>query len=118
MTNNILTSKLAFIVLVFSFMFSEVNATSSPTEAYVLYTGTYGSGDFYVEFDRVIDEPNCPASRFDVPVNNPQINKWLAVAMTSVLTGKRVKVLTNGCYSGRPTLDNTRGTWFMLLDKN
>lgn len=83
--------------------------------AKVTYAGTYGNGDVYVAIDRTINEPGCAQPRFDVPSQLPNSKQILATAYMAMATGKTIGVFTKGCYGGYPTLDNSRGTWFLVL---
>lgn len=89
--------------------------------AKVVYVGTYGNGDFYVMTDTAINEPGCTfphgVNRFDVPANHPQAKNWLAIALMALSTGKSVMLRTNGCFEGSPTMDDSRDTFFLILDQ-
>ena len=98
---------------------SEAFAFSSAIRTKVLYTGTYGTGDFYVRVEHPIDEPNCTfpnGNRFDIPASHPEIKNWLSVALMAQASGKDVLLRTNGCYEGQPTLDESRATYFLVTE--
>jgi hypothetical protein len=82
----------------------------------VVYTGIYGNGDVYVAIFQTINEPNCSTNRFDVSAQNPVAKQVLAVANAAMVTGKSIRIVTQGCFNGYPTLDASRGSWFYIID--
>ncbi len=83
----------------------------------VVYAGTYGNGDVYVDIEAIINEPGCVGTRLDVSSQNPNIKNILPIAYMAMATGQNISVRTQGCYAGSPTLDNSRGSWFYLIHK-
>lgn len=104
--------KLGFFAL--CMLISGVVHAAATVVGKVVYAGTYGNGDVYVALSATINEPGCPSSRFDVPVQNPSAKSVLASAYAALASGKTVRVSTNGCYGVSPTLDTTRNTWFLM----
>jgi hypothetical protein len=90
-------------------------AATTVNNALVTYSGTYGNGDVFVGINQTIAEPGCAASRVDVPRDNPAAQKLLETARLARDKGLLINVSVNGCYNGLPTLDNTRGTYFLFL---
>ena len=82
--------------------------------ARVTAAGVYGSGRLFVNVDPVINEPNCPQSRFDVQPDHPEIEAWLAIAMAAMTSGMPAKIVTDGCYGGYPTIGNTTASYFYI----
>ena len=104
------------IVLIALTMLPNLSYSSSNLTAHVLYAGVYGDGRFFVGLDVTIDEPNCAQSRIDVAPGHPQIDRWLSVALAAHLSGKPIRIKTNGCYGGYPTLDQTQNSWLHSND--
>ncbi|WP_325892219.1 hypothetical protein [Grimontia sp. NTOU-MAR1] len=77
----------------------------------VIFTGLYGDGRFFVQTDRLINEPGCEGTRIDVAPHHPQIDRWLSITLSAYTTGGEIQFRTNGCFAGYPTLDNTTQTW-------
>ena len=82
--------------------------------AHVTDAGVYGSGRLFIRIDQTINEPGCETNRFDVAPGHPQIDAWLAIAMTAITSGRKVKIVTDGCYAGYPTIGNTTASYFYL----
>jgi len=89
-------------------------AVTPSVTAKVLYTGIYGNGDFFVLTDTSINETGCVSPRFDVISTNPNITRWLSIAMAAKAGNRTVMFQTKGCFQGQPTLDTTRDTWFLM----
>lgn len=94
-----------------AFFISSLASASDNLIGKVLYTGTYGDGTFFVAVDVMINEPGCEGTRIDVAPNHPQIDQWLSIALAAHASGKPIQFRTKGCYTGKPTLDNTKETW-------
>jgi hypothetical protein len=89
---------------------------SDVIQATVIYAGTYGNGDVFVELSASINEAGCVQSRFDVPASSPVAQHVLATAYSALVAGKTIKVVTNGCYNICPTLDNSRNSYFFMTN--
>lgn len=109
-----LKKSLFSVLLGLSLLSSAAYAASPNTPTHVTYTGLYGSGRFFVAFDDIVDEPDCPGKRVDVGAQHAQIDNWLSIAKTALETGRTVMIRTNGCFGGYPTLDHTQSSWFYL----
>lgn len=103
------TRKLLLLSLFFSPMAFGAVVTSKVT-----YTGTYGDGRFFVGFEDTLEEAGCPSNRIHVDPENPQIARWLSVALTAYASKSSVTVKSKGCYEGFPTLDQTSDTFFHI----
>jgi len=90
-------------------------STGASVEAKVLSAGIYGSGRLFVMLDQTIAEPGCNNTRFDVVAGHEQIETWLSIAMAAAISGKTVKVKTNGCFTIFPTMTPGDDTWFYLF---
>ena len=81
----------------------------------VVYAGTYGNGDVYVELDVNINEPGCSTgNRFDVPKARANAKDILSTVYAAIQQDKYVTVRTKGCYVGFPTLDASRNSYFHI----
>lgn len=102
------------------FISTQVSASSVIT-AKVLYVGSYGNGDFFINTNAVINEscsfPNGNG-RIDIAATHPQVKQWLAIATTALATGKSITFATKSCFGGpgigNATLDQSRDTFIML----
>lgn len=98
-------------------MFLVVNSSYGATATgKIVYVGTYGNGDVYVNLDTNIPELGCNSTRFDIPKSRANAKDVLLTAYTAMEQDKFVRVSTKGCYLTSPTLDNSRNSWF-LIDK-
>jgi hypothetical protein len=90
-------------------------AWSSPeVSAHVVSYGTYGNGNVFVVFDQAIPESGCAFPYLELPANSPIANTTLATAALAIATGAVVKVKTDSCYNGQPSLSANRTSWFQI----
>ena len=110
--------KLKICTIVFMLLIPGSILASEVITAKVAYVGTYGNGDFFVETDKVIGEGcNINAIRFDVPNTHPQVKNWLGIAMSALMSGKSIMFKTNDCFNSYPTMDESKNSFVLLLDK-
>ncbi len=82
----------------------------------VKYVGMYGDGELFIETDSTIDESSCADNRLVVEPNHPNKKEWMSIALTAFASGKSLRIKTNYCYSGKPALDQSKGTWLYILE--
>ncbi len=111
-------SKISKAFAAISLVIMSGSALASPNQTTTVnYVGTYGSGRFFVGTHDVINEPGCAKARFDVPGSHAERSHWLMLAKTAAEKGYEVRVKTNGCYAGYPTMDGTTNSWFFMWDQ-
>ncbi len=110
-------------IVVISFLIQLIPITifagANVNNAKVTGVGMYGTGHIYIHLDTEIPEPGCAQSRFDIAFSNDdadQSKMLLSIALTALATGNRVIVNTNGCFAGRPTVDKTGASWFVVMN--
>ncbi len=77
--------------------------------------GSYGNGRLFVEVEHVINESGCAAARFDLEPLHPQRQYFLSLALSAQASEKMVRIKTNGCYEGFPTLGQTTTSYFYVI---
>jgi hypothetical protein len=87
---------------------------SSELTTFVVSTGTYGNGNVFVELANALDEAACPIRYIELPAESPSAKATLASATAALMSGAAVKVKTDGCLGGVPTLTNARSSYFQL----
>ncbi len=111
----VIHQKVSYLILILLLSISSACA-STTLLTQVKYTGIYGDGSIYIAVNGVIDESGCSGERFDVPYGHPHLKQILAFAMTAIATGKNVRIRTNGCDSGRPTLTQDKNSYFYITN--
>lgn len=98
-----------FIILAISPLFSWA---TDAIDAKVTRAGVYGNGKLFVVLDTNIPQTECVSKRFDVSPDHPQIERWLSIALAAAASESLIRVRTNGCLGGYPTMDNTTNSFF------
>lgn len=103
------------LFLLLTVLMSTPAYSGDSVEGKVLSAGIYGSGRLFVMLDQTIAEPGCANTRFDVAAGHEQIETWLSIAMAAAISGKTVRVKTNGCFAVYPTMTPSEDTWFYIF---
>ena len=103
-----------FVCSIFMLLFSSFSYGVT-TRGKVNYVGSYGNGDVFVDINTSILERGCNSTRFDIPKTRANINYIISTANLAIQQNKNVEVTTQGCYAGFPTLDNSRNSWFYII---
>lgn len=97
-------------------LFVQQAYASSAIVARVVNFGSYGNGNVAIELDTVIDQPNCSIKYIELPSNSPIANSTLTVAALAFASDKRIKVVTDTCYNGVPSLSATRSSYILVVN--
>lgn len=96
-------------------LFVQQACASSVIVARVVNFGSYGNGNVAIELDTVIDQPNCSIKYIELPSNSPVASSTLTVAALAFASDKRIKVVTDTCYNGVPSLSAARSSYILVV---
>lgn len=111
-----MATRAIFVLLTVLLLGGTALASTAWVSTQVVSAGTSGNGDVYVTFADSIPQSGCAASRIDIPANDPDAKSVLATAFAAIAAGLSVKVSTETCYGGYPSLINSdRGGGLQLV---
>ncbi len=102
------------LFLVLAFVAAGNASGSSNILVHVTFVGLYGDGELFIRTSDTIDEPGCERPRIAIAPNHPTKEAWMSIAMMALATGKPIRVKTNSCWSGRPSIDESRSGWLYI----
>lgn len=93
-------------------------AYSSPeVTTQVVNAGTYSNGNVFVTLATNVNGPGCTRTAIEILATSASAKQVLATALFALGAGKSVVVVTNACYLGTPSFDDTvRNSYFGVVN--
>lgn len=85
-------------------------------DAKVTKVGTYGNGRVLIGLDKEIPEGGCKQNRFDIEGTHEEKQTVVSIALAALMSGKTVKIKTNGCIDAAPKFSTSEGSIFYVND--